>query len=160
MPLVIAPMKPQDRYRFGEIWIPWLQEMTGRAPEPEDLAVMDDPATYYRNTGGDACLARVDGPIVGTVALKGLGASGFEFCKLVVTEAARGHGVGRALVNACLDASTAAGGNALWLQSFRKLEVALSLYRRMGFHDAPPPPQMSVLARTEVIMRKPATAAI
>ena len=65
----------------------------------------------WRATGGEAFLATLDGVTVGAAAVKGLGASGFEFCKLVVTEASRGHGA--------------------------------------------PPPGMTVLARTEVIMSKP-----
>ena len=43
---------------------------------------------------------------------------------------------------------------ALFLQSFNALDVALGLYRRMGFIDAQPPSGMFVLARTEVIMKK------
>ena len=72
----------------------------------------------------------------------------------MVTEAARGSGAGRALVQRCLDFAAAHGGPALYLQSFRALEVALGLYQRMGFADAPAPPEMNVLARTEVIMAK------
>ena len=126
----------------------------GRTPEAEDLQIMADPATYYRATGGEAFLATLDGITVGAVAVKGLGGSGFEFCKLVVTEASRGHGAGRALVETCLEYSRVHGGPALYLQSFRALDVALGLYERMGFQNAAPPPEMTVLARTEVIMRR------
>ncbi|WP_309621585.1 GNAT family N-acetyltransferase [Novosphingobium sp.] len=127
----------------------------GRSPEPEDLAIMRDPATYYRGTGGEAFLATLDNKTVGAVAVKGLGASGCEFCKLVVTDSARGHGAGRALVQQCLDFCAAQGGPALYLQSFNALDVALGLYARMGFEHVAPPPEMAVLARTEVIMAKP-----
>ena len=36
------------------------------------------------------------------------------------------------------------------LQSFRRLQVALGMYERMGFVPMPPPPEMRVLARTEM----------
>jgi GNAT superfamily N-acetyltransferase len=147
-------MTDAQRSDFAAIWLPWLESM-GRTAEPEDLAIMADPATYYRGTGGEAFLASLGGQIVGGVAVKRLGAAGFEFAKLVVTEAARGHGAGRALVQACLDFSASRGGPALYLQSFKALEVALDLYRRMGFRDAEAPPGMTVLGRTEVIMAKP-----
>ena len=139
---------------FAGIWIPWLRDTMGRTPEAEDLEVMADPAAYYRKSGGEAFLASIDGAVVAAVAVKGLGASGFEFCKLVVTEAARGHGAGRALVETCLHYAAEHGGPALHLQSFNALDVALGLYRRMGFVDAPAPVEMTVLARTEVIMSK------
>ena len=139
---------------FACIWIPWLRDTMGRTPEAEDLEVMADPSACYRKSGGEAFLATIDGAVVGAVAVKGLGASGFEFCKLVVTEAARGHGAGRALVETCLHFAAGHGGPALYLQSFNALDVALGLYRRMGFVDVPAPTEMTVLARTEVIMSK------
>ncbi len=151
--LEIQPMAPHQTGEFAAIWIPWLESM-GRVPEAEDLEIMRDPAAYYRSTGGEAFLAMLGTEIVGTVAVKGLGSSGFEFCKLVVAEAARGHGAGRALVQQCLDFSSSKGGPQLYLQSFSALDVALGLYRRMGFQDAEPPQEMAVLARTTVIMKK------
>ncbi len=142
---------------FSAIWIPWLESM-GRVPEAEDLAIMRDPAAYYRSTGGEAFLATRDGVAIGAVAVKRLGPSGFEFCKLVVTADARGSGAGRALVERCLDYAARNGGPALYLQSFKALDVALGLYERMGFQHAEPPPGMAVLARTEVIMAMPTKA--
>ena len=156
MPVVIEAMVPAQKDDFAAIWIPWLRDTMGRNPEPEDLEVMADPASYYRASGGEAFLASLDGAVVGGVAVKGLGTAGFEFCKLVVTEAARGHGAGRALVEQCLIFATEQGGPALYLQSFNALDVALGLYRRMGFEDVSPPQQMTVLGRTEVIMAKAA----
>jgi GNAT superfamily N-acetyltransferase len=151
--IAIAPMTPAQKGDFAAIWIPWLKGM-GRAPEAEDLEIMADPSAYYRATGGEAFLARLDGETVGAVAVKGLGDGGFEFCKLVVTEASRGHGVGRALIETCLAFSASAGGPALYLQSFKALDIALGIYRRMGFRDASAPAGMTVLARTEIIMCK------
>ncbi len=156
MILQIAPVDVARIDAFAGIWLPWLRDSMGRTPEPDDLEVMADPATYYRRGGGEAFLASVDGEVVGAVAVKGLGASGFEFCKLVVTESARGHGAGRALVETCLQFTADHGGPALYLQSFNALDIALGLYRRMGFVNTPPPPEMTVLARTQVVMAKTA----
>ena len=149
----IAPMTAEQTAQFAAIWIPWLESM-GRVAEAEDLAIMRDPAAYYRSTGGEAFLATLDGQTVGAVAVKRLGTSGFEFCKLVVTGEARGHGTGRALVQQCLAFTASNGGPALYLQSFNALDIALGLYERMGFAHVQPPPGMAVLARTEVIMAK------
>jgi hypothetical protein len=57
-------------------------------------------------------------------------------------------------VERCIAFAAEQGGPALFLQSFNALDVALGLYRRMGFIDAQPPSGMFVLARTEVIMKK------
>ena len=149
----IAAMARDDRDAFAAIWIPWLRSMW-REPEAEDLVIMADPARYYRDAGGEAFLAKIEGKTVGAVAIKRLGDAGFEFCKLVVTKEARGSGLGPALVQKCLDFAAENGGKPLYLQSFNALDVALRLYRRMGFVDADPPASMNVLARTEVIMMK------
>lgn len=154
MTVSIIEIGPDNADAFASIWIRWLQNTIGRDPEPEDLEVMADPADYYGKTGGTALLAMDDGEIVGGVAVKGLGAAGFEFCKLVVTEAARGNGAGRALVEACLHYAKEQGGPVLYLQSFNALQVALGLYGRMGFVQTDAPPEMTVLARTEVVMAK------
>ena len=151
--LEIDPITPAQVGEFAAIWLPWLEGM-GRVPEAEDVDIMRDPARYYRATGGEAFLARLGGVTVGAVAVKDLGTSGFEFCKLVVTEDARGRGAGRALVQRCLDLSAAKGGPALYLKSFKVLDVALGLYKRMGFKDMGTPPEMIVLGRTEVVMSK------
>jgi putative acetyltransferase len=151
---VIAAMPADQGDAFADIWLPWLRHTMKRTPEAEDLAIMANPAAYYRSRGGEVFLATLDDRVVGAVAVKKLADSGFEFCKLVVTEDARGHGVGRKLVERCLEFAALQGGPALFLQSFHALDVALGLYRRMGFVDTPAPPSMSVLGRTEVIMAK------
>jgi GNAT superfamily N-acetyltransferase len=153
--LEILPMRANQQTAFAEIWIPWLRDTMKRTPEPEDLAIMADPAAYYREHGGEVFLALLDGEAVGAVAVKKLGEAGFEFCKLVVSEKARGQGAGGALVECCIAFAADRGGPALFLQSFKALDVALGLYRRMGFIESPPPPGMLVLARTDVVMMKP-----
>jgi GNAT superfamily N-acetyltransferase len=122
--------------------------------EPEDLAIIAEPACAYRDAGGEAFLAKIEGKTVGAVAIKQLCDAGFECCKLVVTKEARGSGLGPVLVQICLDFAADHGGKPLYLQSFNALDVDLRLYRRMGFVDADSLGVMNVLARTEVIMMK------
>ena len=150
----IIKVGPDNTGAFADIWISWLRNATGRGPEAEDLQVMTDPGAYYEKTGGTALLAICEDQVVGAVGVKGLGSSGFELCKLVVMEAARGNGAGRALVEACLRYARKRGGPVLYLQSFNALEIALGLYRRMGFIETGAPPEMTVLIRTEVVMAK------
>lgn len=53
--------------------------------------------------------------------------------EVVVDQAARGKGVGEALVKACLDVARKRGAQVAELQSGRQRDVANRLYRRMGF---------------------------
>ncbi|HEV7431597.1 MAG TPA: GNAT family N-acetyltransferase [Steroidobacteraceae bacterium] len=143
---------PALRGKFAEIWVPWLHSMTGKGPEPEDLLAVGDPESFYIKDGGAVLFALQDNQPLGVVAVKNLGSNVFEFCKLVVLERARGSGVGRELVEACVSFARHAGGRLLMLQSFRRLEVALRMYERMGFVPMTPPAEMLVLARTEIVM--------
>jgi GNAT superfamily N-acetyltransferase len=151
-PLEIVSCTPELRGQFAQIWVPWLRGMTGREPEPEDLLAVADPESFYVHGGGAVLFALKDGGPIGVVAIKHLGGGAYEFCKLVVLEEARGLGAGRALVAACISFVRRAGGQLLMLQSFRRLEVALAMYERMGFKPMAAPEGMLVLARTEVIM--------
>ena len=148
----IVPCTPALRGEFAALWIPWLKSMTGKDPEPEDLLAVGDPESFYVRNGGTVLFALQDGEAIGVVAVKNLSGGVYEFCKLVVLDRARKLGVGRRLVEACVDFARHAGGRLLMLQSFRRLQVALGMYERMGFVPMPPPPEMLVLARTEVIM--------
>jgi len=151
-PFEVVSSTPALHEKFAVLWVPWLKGMTGKDPEPEDLRAVGDPEAFYIKSGGALLFALQDGKPTGVVAVKNLGAGVFEFCKLVVLEQARGLGVGRALVEACIGFARDRGGRLLMLQSFRRLEVALGMYERMGFVPMTPPPEMLVLARTEVVM--------
>ena len=157
--LEIVSCTPELQGKFAEIWVPWLRSMTGKEPEPEDLLAVGDPRSFYVQGGGAVLFALQDGQPLGVVAVRNLSGGVYEFCKLVVLERARGLGVGRELVEACVRFARNAGGRLLMLQSFRRLEVALGMYERMGFVPMTPPSEMLVLARTEIVMGLPLVAA-
>lgn len=152
VPSHIVPLSPALRDAFAELWVPWLRATTGKEPEPEDRVAVHDPHGFYIVPGGAVFFAVAGGRPVGVVAVKQLTPGTYEFCKLVVLDDARGMGVGRALVERCIDFARDAGGEWLMLQSIRRLRVALDMYRRMGFVEMPPPAAMQVLERTEVVM--------
>lgn len=56
---------------------------------------------------------------------------------LVVDPAARGHGVGTALVTACLERARAAGKTAVVLSTDPRMTDAHRLYGRLGFTRLP-----------------------
>lgn len=144
---------------FARLWLPWLRELTGRDPEPEDVATTGDPAAYFSERGGVAFVAMAGDVPVGMIGVRRLVGNDYEFIKLLVADAARGQGLGRRLIAACEDFVATAGGGRMWLQTLRCLDAALVVYRRMGYVEAPPPPAMTTLQRTELIMVKPITAA-
>jgi predicted N-acetyltransferase YhbS len=103
---------------------------------------------------GQRIVAERDGRLVGSVMLyppavdayQGLAAeAGWpELRLLAVDPAARGQGIGQALVNECVRRARAMGATALGLHTSESLRVATRMYERMGFervpeHDFQPP---------------------
>jgi GNAT superfamily N-acetyltransferase len=148
----IVPYSDQYKAAFAQIWVPWLAAMTGKNPEAEDLVAVSDPEAFYIRAGGAVFFALDGEKPVGVVAVKKLAPGIYEFCKLVVLDSERGLGVGKRLVERCIEFAQDQHATLLMLQSFKRLEVALAMYRRMGFVEMPAPPSMLVLARTEVLM--------
>ena len=85
--------------------------------------------------GGRIFMAERDGEPIGCVALIPLPDGGYEVAKMTVAESARGTGLGRRLVQACVDAGRAAGAPRLYLETNHQLALALALYRAFGFRE-------------------------
>jgi putative acetyltransferase len=138
---------------FESIWVDWLKNTMGIEPQPIDIEEVRNPYQSYIKNGGMAFYAINNNQCVGVVAVKKLNEKDYEFCKLVVSEAARGLGLGKKLVNECIDFVKAEEGRYLYLQSFYKLEIALKMYNSLGFTKTDAPEGMNVVKRTEIIMR-------
>jgi GNAT superfamily N-acetyltransferase len=99
-------------------------------PTREELiAVLADPATTL-------LVAREDAEIVATATVIVYTTPAWTKARiedLVVDEGKRGHGVGEALVKACLNVARQHGAGVIELQSARRREVANRLYPRLGF---------------------------
>jgi len=138
---------------FESIWVDWLKNTMGIEPQPSDIDEVRNPFQSYIKNGGMAFYALIDNQCVGVVAVKKLNDRDYEFCKLVVNEAARGIGLGKKLVQKCIDFVSMEKGRYLYLQSFYKLEIALKMYDSLGFTKSDAPDGMNVVKRTEIIMR-------
>lgn len=111
----------------------------GFGPGDAEVSAMSQ---HYAPTRG-ACyfVARVDGRVVG-----GGGIAPFdsdkgvcELRKLFLLPESRGLGVGRSLLERCLDFAVQAGYSQCYLDSLSTMDAALKLYERFGFNylDAP-----------------------
>ena len=90
---------------------------------------------------GEVIVAETEGRIVGAVAYVGPGAPKAEFFRpewaimrmLVVAPDSRGLGVGRALAEECLRRAKRDQATVFALHTSELMQVALSIYERMGF---------------------------
>jgi GNAT superfamily N-acetyltransferase len=119
--------------------------------EPADEVVLADPAGQVVAPGGHIFMAEdADGRAIGCVGLKAMADGGFEVIKMTVAEVARGTGLGRDLMRACIERARALGAPRLYLETNSSLGPALGLYRAMGFVDLPR--QQTPYARCDVWM--------
>jgi GNAT superfamily N-acetyltransferase len=121
--------------------------------EDKDREVLDDPVGKILAKGGRIFMAVDEAEAaVGCVAMIPLADGGFEVAKMTVAESQRGAGLGRALMQACIDEGGRAGAPRLYLETNSALEPARALYRAMGFTDLPAQP--TAYARCDVWMEK------
>jgi GNAT superfamily N-acetyltransferase len=111
------------------------------AIEPKDREVLGDPQGKIVEAGGRIFMALRDGEAVGCVALIPMEDGGYEVAKMTVAETLRGSGLGRMLMQRCIDAAAELGAHRLYLETNSSLGPALGLYRAMGFTDIGPPPR-------------------
>jgi putative acetyltransferase len=133
---------------LNEAWITQLFKL-----EPKDIEVLDHPQAKIIDPGGCIFMAERDGEPIGCAALIALPDGGFEVAKMTVSEAARGTGLGRLLMQACIDRARALGAPRLYLETNSTLAPALGLYQAMGFVHLPP--RETPYARADVWMEMP-----
>ena len=122
--------------------------------ESADAEVLADPVGKVIAPGGHIFMAEdAGGAPIGCVGLKAMADGGFEVIKMTVSEAARGTGLGRDLMAACIDRARALGAPRLYLETNSALAPALGLYRAMGFTDLPA--QDTPYSRCDVWMALP-----
>ena len=95
------------------------------------------PGDYAAPTGR-LLLAWLDEECVGCVALRALDATSGEMKRLYLKPAFRGHGRGRTLATACIDAAREQGFARLRLDTLPVMQTAIALYRELGFQPTVP----------------------
>jgi len=101
--------------------------------EPKDIAVLNDPVGKIIGPGGHIFFVMDGEEPVGCCALQALGDGGFEVAKMAVAESHQGRGLGRLLMQACVDRAKALAAPRLYIQTNSALGPALGLYRSFGF---------------------------
>lgn len=123
----------EHKTMFARLNREWLEEYF--VVEPEDETMLSDPQGYVVDKGGDILFARVDGKILGVIALLKLPNDVYELSKMGVTREVRGHGLGRKLAEALIARARERNIPSLYICSNRKLERAMALYKNLGFKE-------------------------
>jgi ribosomal protein S18 acetylase RimI-like enzyme len=137
MTVRIDTFRPEHAGAFEALNRGWLTAygLLEAADEPH----LTDPVGQIIAPGGQIFVALEGQDVVGSCATMPHGPATFEIVKLAVAATARGRGVGRRLVDACLAFARQRGARHVVLLSSSRLEAALRLYRQVGFRHAPLP---------------------
>lgn len=133
--LSIVPFRIEHATAFRDLNLAWIEKHF--VVEHRDTRDLGDPATYIIAPGGFIFMAELDGRAVGTCALMFEHEGTYELAKMTVAESARGLGVGRKLGEAAIAHARSIGAKRIELLTNSSLSPAITLYRSLGFTDAP-----------------------
>jgi ribosomal protein S18 acetylase RimI-like enzyme len=135
--ITIVPFQPHHAEAFYRLNRAWLDAHD--LYEPADEVQLADPHGAVIAAGGAVFIAERNGEVVGTAAVASHGPGEVELLKVTVADGARGHGLGRQLVEVCIDRAREMGAHTMMLVSSSRLQAALRLYEKMGFTSRPLP---------------------
>ena len=147
--LIMRDAQPEDRAAIEDVTIAAYQEYAPTMQARWEIYRHSILGTLADVRPAEQIVAERGGAITGTVLLFPAGIEltrpdGSQFSLaapeirlLAVAPAARGLGVGAALVNECMRRARQAGSPTITLHTTDMMRVAMSMYERMGFVRAP-----------------------
>ena len=147
--LHIRDAHPSDRYAIRDVTLSAYNQYAALMPSHWEGYRQDILATLADVKPAEQVVAEQDGVIVGAVLLYPAGTvfsapegvsiilAWPEVRLLAVAPAARGQGIGAALMLECVRRARQAGAAILTLHTTDIMQVAMRMYERMGFVRAP-----------------------
>lgn len=129
----VVPFQAHHTEAFKRIGEEWITEFM-RLEEP-DISILNDPQHHILEQGGYIFMAVKNDEVVGTCALVKKSEHRWELCKLGISKAHRGGGLGRELSLRIIEQAKALGLEQLYLESSSKLTAAIQLYKTLGFTE-------------------------
>jgi GNAT superfamily N-acetyltransferase len=133
--LQIEDYQEEHQHHFEYLNRTWIEKYFWM--EPVDVQVLEHPEEYIVKPGGYILMAYWEKEIAGTVALKYVEQSIYEFTKMAVDEKFQGRGIGEKLSYAAIEKAKLLGASKIILYSNTKLAGAIKLYRKIGFREIP-----------------------
>ncbi len=133
----IRPIQRSDNTALAVIIRNSLAEFGANKPG----TVFFDPTTdalyeLFQQTGSFYLVAEEEGTLLGGAGIfpsAGLPAGVCELVKMYLHPQARGKGLGRLLINRCLQQATELGYKKVYLETMPELRKAVSVYEQFGF---------------------------
>ncbi len=133
----IIPFTEEKKEYIKLLNYEWLQKYF--TVEPQDIVQLSDPKKEIINKGGLIFYATYSNKIVGTYSLIKVNDTEYELAKMAVTEKCKGLGIGKIMMEHCINEAKKTKATVLSLFSNTKLQAAIHLYRKYGFIEVPLP---------------------
>ena len=139
----IRDIQPTDNSVLAKVVRDTLAEFGANHPD----TVYYDPTTdtlfeLFQKTGAKYFVTELDGEVVGGGGIyptEGLAADTCELVKMYLLPHARGLGLGKTLIEKCLQAARENGFHKVYLETMPELKQALKVYQKFGFDYLPGP---------------------
>ena len=134
MEVNIINFKNEYEKHFYDLNIEWLNNFF--EVEEYDHKILSNAKKYIIDKGGKIFFAILDDKIIATVALMPTeNELIYELTKMAVKPKYRNKGIGKKLLNKCVEFSNYNGYESIILYSNKKLRNAIHLYKLFGFEE-------------------------
>lgn len=141
--VIIRRLEPKDNEGIAAIIRASLTEFGVNKPGTVFTdPTTDDLYTLFGKEGSCYNIAEGSGRMLGGGGIfpsEGLPQDTCELVKMYLITAARGTGLGRKLIETCMDQARRFGYRRIYIETMPELEQAISTYRKFGFRDLPGP---------------------
>lgn len=145
---IIRSSKPGEFGEVGQLMVSVYSALEGfpqPSEQPKYYEMLANVGDFVKKRGTELLVAEAEGKILGAVvyfddmqnygsggmAIHEKNASGFRL--LAVDPAARGKGIGKMLVEACIRKAKEKGHNQVILHTTKSMQTAWKMYEAMGF---------------------------
>jgi GNAT superfamily N-acetyltransferase len=149
--ITIVPYIAEYKEHIKSLNYEWLEKYF--AVEPNDVIQLSNPQVEILNKGGKIFFALDDDAVIGTASLLKVSDEEYELAKMAVTEKYKSAGIGKMLMEYCIDEAKKLNAKKLTLVSNTKLDAAIHIYRKYGFVEIPMPKETHY-ERGNIMMEK------
>ena len=129
--ITIVPFSENNKEYLKLLNYEWLEKYF--FVEENDVLQLSNPQEEIIDKGGKIYFALLNNVVVGTSTLMKVSDNEYELAKMAVTEKVQGLGIGKILLEHCLQEAKNMGATKVSLFSNTKLSAAIGLYLNYGF---------------------------
>lgn len=127
----IVDYRPDHQPFFESLNRAWIEKLF--VMEPVDEWILTNPGKAIIEPGGAILMAEYGGMIAGTVGLRRVDDTTFEFVKMAVDENHRRRGIAEAISYASFEKAKQLGATTIILYSNTLNAAAIKMYEKLGF---------------------------